>query len=547
MAKKEQTPQYNPMKSLPASDKLQILEKIGQLFMPAVFINDTEAEIIKMENLIKEHHIGGICFFHSRASAATNFEGKEEDVIYNEESINTLIRLVHRYQQAANYPLLIAIDAEWGLAMRIENTPQFPYAITLGAMKGREDLVYDLGRLIAIDCRRAGIHWNFAPVADINLNPDNPVIGYRSFGEDKLAVSQKALAFMKGMQSEGVLTAAKHFPGHGDTATDSHLGLPVISKNRESLEANEFHPFKQLIKEGVDAVMVGHLAVPALTHGKAVPATISPTIIQSILRKSLGFDGLVVSDALNMHSVSRMFPGKGQLELAAFKAGTDLLCFAENVPEGIQLIAEEATADDIDAAFNRVWKLKRKAFQSNSLPKNQLGDHHALNKRLAEATLTLAKGSTEDLIQFRKEGFTSVEVGNIPGQPFLASLPTLGLTTDINYLNPATEARPALELEDKNVLVALYPPSVKPLNNFGISEQVLHWLNSLVKEKNVILYLFGNPFVLNLLDYGNTHTVVLVFQDFPSFQENATRHFLGEVKAVGKLPVTIKSKQNENA
>ncbi|MBT8302538.1 MAG: glycoside hydrolase family 3 protein, partial [Maribacter sp.] len=189
-------------------------EKIGQLFMPAAFINDSEEEIRALERLISEQCVGGLCFFHSRVSAATNYEGKKE-ITYNEQSFKTLQNLVGRYQQKTKHRLLIAIDAEWGLAMRIENTPQYPYAITLGALRDGTDLVFQVGKNIAHDCKQAGVHYNLAPVSDINNNPNNPVIGYRSFGGDKINVYEKSLAYIKGMQSEGIICSIKHFPGHG--------------------------------------------------------------------------------------------------------------------------------------------------------------------------------------------------------------------------------------------------------------------------------------------------------------------------------------------
>lgn len=189
-------------------DILTPSEKIGQLFMPAAFINDSDAEVQKLENLIRENGVGGLCFFHSRASAATNYEGKKE-VIFNAASFETLKKLIQRYQEASKYPLVIAIDAEWGLAMRIENTPQYPYAITLGAIQNNNDLIFEVGRNIARDCKAAGIHWNLAPCVDINNNPNNPVIGYRSFGENKLKVAEKALAYVKGTESEGIFTSLK--------------------------------------------------------------------------------------------------------------------------------------------------------------------------------------------------------------------------------------------------------------------------------------------------------------------------------------------------
>ena len=343
-----------------ASKQLSPKQKIGQLFMPAAFINDTEEEIQALENLISTHHIGSLCFFHSRASAATNFEGAKP-IARNEESLKTLKKLVVRYQHAAKYPLLIAIDAEWGLAMRVENTPQYPYAVTLGAMPdGCIDLIFQVGQHIALDCRAAGIHWNLSPCVDINNNPKNPVIGYRSFGAKASLVTQKAQAYIKGTQSAGVLTSIKHFPGHGDTATDSHLALPVINKSKEDLLANELLPFKKLIERGVDSVMIGHLSVPALAEGKTTSASLSKDIIQGALRKDLGFKGVIISDALNMHAVAKLYPVPGELEWVAFEAGNDVLCFADHLEQGIESILKNASAQQIERRFARVWQMKEK-------------------------------------------------------------------------------------------------------------------------------------------------------------------------------------------
>ncbi|NJB72253.1 beta-glucosidase-like glycosyl hydrolase [Saonia flava] len=512
-------------KSLPyskAKDILNLKEKVGQFFMPAAFINDTEEEVQFIENLIQEHHIGGLCFFHSRASAATNFEGKKT-VVYNEQSFDTLKRLINRYQKVSKHPLLISIDAEWGLAMRIENTPQYPYAITLGAIQNNTDLLYEVGKNIAKDCKLIGIHWNLSPVVDINNNPLNPVIGYRSFGEYKNKVVEKARAFISGTKSEGVLTSIKHFPGHGDTGTDSHLGLPVIEKSIEELWDNELFPFRELInEEEVDSVMVGHLAVPALSQGKKVPATISKDIITGVLRTKLGFKGVVITDALNMHSVSKMFPIKGELEWAAFDAGNDLLCFTENVPEGIETIQKKATQTTIEEAFERVWKLKQKAF-SNPLPTCQeLTTPETLNKKLAENSLTLFQGSEEALSDFKKEGFLKVALGKEVENHFFR------LITDET-------------LHTNNVLVALFPPKIKPKDNFEIPEPDLKKLKELLDTKNVVLYLFGNPYVLNILNYKKAKVVVIAYQDFKVFQENAAYHFLDKIVAKGELPVTIHS------
>jgi len=214
-------------------------QKIGQFFFPAVFINDTEENIQETERLIKEHNIGGLTFFHSRASAATNYESKKKVEVI-EDSYQRLKDLIVRYQKCSTTPLLMSIDAEWGLAMRVEKTPQYPYAITLGALPNSEiGLVYEVGKQIALDLKSAGIHYNLAPLADINNNPDNPVIGYRSFGSNKEKVARFALEYLRGMSNVGILGCLKHFPGHGNTSVDSHLGLPVLTEKLEQLTETE--------------------------------------------------------------------------------------------------------------------------------------------------------------------------------------------------------------------------------------------------------------------------------------------------------------------
>ncbi len=414
-------PSYRQAKGL-----LTATEKVGQLFMPAAFINDSEAEIAALEQLIGRHHVGGLCFFHSRASAATNYEGKKK-VVYNERSFETLRVLIQRYQKAATYPLLIAIDAEWGLAMRVEKTPQYPYAITLGAMQDGDDLIFEMGRNIAKDCLAAGIHWNLAPVVDINVNPNNPVIGYRSFGEDKIKVTRKASAYIKGMEAEGLLTSIKHFPGHGDTETDSHLGLPLIEKPKEVLQENELYPFQELVNQGVDSVMVGHLSVPSLAGGKPVPSSISKEIIKGVLRKEMGFKGVVISDALNMHAVSKNYPIKGELEWLAFDAGNDVLCFAEHTKEAIETIVQKASEQQIEESFKRVWLLKEKAINAASSENTMIqqkifSDPTLLNEMMARKGLTLVKGDENAIATFRTNGFIKRSIPETANCRFLTDI-----------------------------------------------------------------------------------------------------------------------------
>ena len=515
-----------------ATETLNLAEKVGQLFMPAAFINDTEDEIQQLEKLIKEYHIGSLCFFHSRASAATNFEGKKK-VVSNEKSFETLQNLIIRYQKAAKYPLLIAIDAEWGLAMRIEKTPQYPYAITLGAIPNdSENLIYEVGKNIAKDCKAAGIHWNLAPCVDINNNPNNPVIGYRSFGEDKIKVTQKALAYINGTSSEGILTSIKHFPGHGDTATDSHLGLPLINKTKEELVNNELYPFQKLILEGTDSVMAGHLSVPALANGKDTPSSISKDIIRGVLRKEMGYDGVVISDALNMHAVSKNYPIKGELEWLAFDAGNDVLCFAEHVKEGIETILKNASEKAIEKSFDRIWKLKEKSIPTTKNVCSDLTNPDELNEKIAKQSLSLIKGTKDIIKTFKETEFKGLSISLNPDNHFFKSIYNNKKFTSITEINETDKV-------EENILLALFPPQIKPTNNFGFTEEELVLINRLISTNNVILYIFGNPYILNHINIENAKAVVVAYQNQKSFQEVAANHFLGNLEARGKLPITI--------
>ncbi len=519
--------------------ELTLKEKVGQLFMPAAFINDSEEEVRKLERLIKLSKIGGLCFFHSRASAATNYEGKKE-VLYNKESLSLLKQLINRYQKVSKTPLLISIDAEWGLAMRVENTPQYPYAITLGALEAEDNLIFEVGKNIGIDCRDAGIHWNFAPVADINSNPNNPVISYRSFGSNKIRVANKSTAMMKGLEAGGVLNSAKHFPGHGDTATDSHLGLPLIDKTKEELWENELYPFRELVNNGIDSIMVGHLSVPALADGSTEPSSLSKKIIKGLLREEMGFTGVVVSDALNMHAVSKLYPVKGNLEWLAFDAGNDVLCFAENVTEGINTILEKGTPDQIETSFKRVWKLKEKAYSLNQdIDMDKTIKKEDLNLQIAKNAITLAYGNKEVITSFYNSRILGITAGNNGISKFFEScLNTKEFpVVNINEIQK-NQGKDKLQKATK-ILLAIYPPSVKPNNHFGFSTTEIEMINEILATKEVVIYLFGNPYFMNHLNPSSLNAAILAYQDFEEFQEMALKHFLGKLEANGSIPITL--------
>ncbi|MFT5964822.1 MAG: beta-N-acetylhexosaminidase [Flavobacterium sp.] len=525
-------------------------QKIGQFFFPAVFINDTEENIQAMEQLIRDYNIGGLTFFHSRASAAANYETKK-NVIFNDNSYHQLKDLIVRYQNCASIPLLMSIDAEWGLAMRVEKTPQYPYAVTLGALPDSEShLVYELGRQIGLDLKSVGINYNLAPLADINNNPNNPVIGYRSFGENKEKVARFALEYLRGMSDVGVLGCLKHFPGHGNTNVDSHLGLPILEENLEQLLENELYPFIKGIENNVDSIMIGHLAVPALNEGKDTSATLSKSVIEDLLRKRLGYDGLVISDALNMHSVSELFDKKGELEWEAFNAGNDVLCFAENVREGIQEILKNASPLRIEASYSRLMKCKKKATILDNHQTNQVDLDFKmtslLNMKLAQSSITMIKDTGNSAMIFEscnKGKLALLSLHKSIDNPFFNSL-TAALeaplfSVDIIAKQTVTSIEQNLSLFD-TVLIALYVPKVKPTNNFELMPEVLEVLDCLLQSKKCVLYVFGNPYALQALpNLKLAAGIVQVYQDFIEFQENAAAQLLNNTLCEGSLPVHL--------
>ncbi|RMF50414.1 MAG: hypothetical protein D6750_04865, partial [Bacteroidetes bacterium] len=318
--------------------RLSLEEKIGQLLMVPAYSDPARSNRAQLERWIREYHLGGLIFMQGSPTAQ--------------------LRLTQAYQRLSSIPLLLAMDAEWGPSMRLDSLPRFPSALTLAAVP-QDSLVYHVARSIAYQCRRLGVHINFAPVADVNSNPQNPVIGFRAFGADPHRVTQLSLLFMHGLQEGGVAAVAKHFPGHGDTYEDSHYALPVLPHDSARLAAVELYPFRHLIDEGVTGIMVGHLLVPALD---TFTATVSRRVVTGLLRQKLGFRGLIFSDALNMKAVSLYFP-PGELEVRALEAGVDVLLYVENVPVVFRAIHQAVlegrlTEAEIDEKVERLFLLK---------------------------------------------------------------------------------------------------------------------------------------------------------------------------------------------
>ena len=292
---------------------MSIDEKIGQLFMVQAYSNKDEKHYNAIENLIEKYHIGGLIFMQGTALKQ--------------------VKLTNKYQSISKTPLLIGQDAEWGLNMRLKSTFKFPWNMTLGAIRNNQ-FIEQFGKQLAQHCKRIGVNINFAPVVDVNTNPENPIIGNRSFGENRENVTTKATAFIRGLQSENVLACAKHFPGHGDTASDSHISLPVLNFNRKRLDSTELYPYKKLAYTNLASVMVAHLSVKALESEINLPTSLSYNVVTNLLQNQLNFKGLIITDALNMKGASN-FAKPGELELDAFLAGNDILLFPEDVKSAI--------------------------------------------------------------------------------------------------------------------------------------------------------------------------------------------------------------------
>jgi beta-glucosidase-like glycosyl hydrolase len=492
-------------------------KKTAQIFSPAAFIHDSEENYQAIERMIVELEIGGLTFFHSRHSAAANFE-KRAETLSTSGTFEKLIQLINRYQAASKIPLMISIDGEYGLAMRIEDTPQYPFAITLGALKNdSEKWVEKVGYRMGKDMKRSGIHLNLAPCADVNTNPDNPVIGYRSFGDQAEKVAQLAFAAYKGMKKAGIGACLKHFPGHGDTAVDSHLGLPILHKSKEELQAEELLPFQYGIDRGVELIMVGHLAVPALTGGKDIPASISRELITGLLKEEMGFEGLVISDALNMKAVANLYPEPGELEWQAFQAGNDILCFSDHVQDGIQKITERASDEDIDTAFQKVMTLKARleVIESKKIevPVFDRVSHAKLQQELAENYVQVISGKLDS--ESLKE---LAEKGKLGYQEFFTK--EKSHFQNLLYL-------PSAETTEKQIL-AVFVPSHKPLNQFEMDAETLEEIQNLAKSKPSILVHFGNPLALKHL--GNLEVfeaVVCGYQGFEEVQEVVVKTLQG--------------------
>lgn len=510
---------------------MTLKQKVGQLFMVQAFSDEKKLQKSKLLELIKNQHIGGL--------------------IYSNGGPVRQAKLDNEFQAASKIPLLVGMDAEWGLSMRLDSTYAFPWNMTLGAIKDL-DLIKKTGQYIGEHCKRIGVHFNFAPVVDINTNPQNPIIGNRSFGEDKNNVTEKALAFMQGMQSAGVLANAKHFPGHGDTDQDSHKTLPTISFDKKRIETIELFPYKKLISNGLSSVMVAHLNVPSLEPRANFPSSLSKPIVSDLLKTKLKFEGLIFTDALDMKGVSN-FSKPGAIDVQAFLAGNDVLLMSENVEVGMEEIMLSYYSGRISEArlahsVKKILNAKYKVGLNNYNPiktKNLVTDLNRskddlLYAQLMQNAITVVKNykSTLPIKDLELKNIAYVSMGDRSGKPFLNTLKKYAKITEVKSDNLDQLIQ---KLKHFNlVIVGFHKSNSSPWKSYKFTNKELVWLQEIARTNEVILNIFSKPYTLDALkSYSNFEGVVVGYQNSATAQKLSAQILFGALSAQGQLPVSI--------
>lgn len=518
-------------------------QRVGQLFMVRAHSDKGQDHIDRLMGLVENQQVGGLCFF----------QGNPEE----QARINNLLN-----EKVAHVPLLVSSDAEWGLGMRLKKYGvSFPYNMALGAIQDNK-LIYELGHYISDDCKRLGIHINLAPVVDVNNNAANPVINFRSFGEDIYNVAVKSYMYAKGHEDNGVLACAKHFPGHGDTDTDSHLDLPVIKHNRERLDSIELFPFKFLADQGIGSMMVAHLSVPAFDTTPNLPTTLSKPVVTGLIREELGYDGLIMTDGLDMDGVTKHHK-RGTLEGVALDAGNDILLIPSEVELAIENILkrlEEGTLDrdQVYTSVKRILKAKYDCGLSNYSPIElssieedlKRSESYVFRKKLIQGSMTLVRDE-HDLYPFNSnssESILSIAIGASDSNQFqdrlsdFKSIDKIQLGSKIN----SGKIKSLLSKSSKydKLIVSLHGMSNSKRKNFGMSSDQMELIEALAAHKGMTLLVFGNPYALYAFD--DVPSVLVAYSDQNDVQDIAAQSMFGVYRIDGKLPVTASNKSKFN-
>jgi len=530
-------------------------EKIGQLFMVATVADpkhwdsssfgidpNSYQQVNKkyINHLIEKYHIGGIIFQRISTPGALN------------RAINHYQVFNKRHNQI---PLLIGQDLEWGLSMRMTDVVRFPHNMPLGAIQDN-DLICAMGKEIARQCKILGVHINFSPVVDINTNPANPIIGDRSFGEDKDNVVQKATAMMKGLQDSGIIACAKHFPGHGDTSKDSHKMLPTVEHNNVRLNSVELYPFRKLIKNGIQAIMTAHLDVPALDSERCA-SSLSHKIVKKLLQEKYKFNGLTITDGLDMKGVAQDKP-LGFVELQALRAGNDILLCPKHIPEAITLI-KKALIDgglsefELDNHVRKIVRAKLDAMgvfekfshvqisPSNLSARLNTKKAQALKKKLYYSSITLVKN--EGVLPLNKDNSMAyIQIGGKQDSKFLRKIKSY--SSPICYHLSANVAKnevaKIIQRIDKNtpVVVGIMGMNRFASRNYGVSSSMTEAIKIIRKHhNNVVFVLFGIPYALKW--FGDISTTIIAYEDDEDAQNAAADVLVGRHNPTGSLPVSV--------
>ncbi len=516
---------------------LTLDQKVGQLLMPRGNYSGRPHDIEKLKSWVKDYKIGGIVFFASQPTIQA--------------------QITNELQALSSVPLLIGQDFEWGLGMRLDSTDRFPYGVSLGAIQGQEHLLEAMGAEIGRQCRRIGVHVNYAPVVDVNNNPDNPVINFRSFGSDKLAVTQKSLAYMRGMQKQNILCTAKHFPGHGDTDTDSHYDLPVIKHDRQRLEDVELYPFKNLIDEGLSGIMSAHLNIPALEPKQGLASTFSTQILYKLLREEMGFEGLLFTDAMEMKGAIKNFP-KGESMVRALLAGNDILETFMDVPEAVEAIKKAILKGVlpmkiIDFKVKKILKAKSWVGLGHYKPidlKNLVKDLNTIesdviNRQLTEASVTCLKNDLGHLPI--KDLTQNIAVLTIDAEnpQTLVSMVQNYTKVDVFHIHPnisqeeTTKMLQQLENYDL-VVTSIHWSKPRASSNYGITPENKAVISQLINRDNIVFVLLGNPYALHkMAELQNAKTLVVTYQCNTYTESIVPQILLGALPSRGAFPIHL--------
>ncbi len=516
--------------------KMTLEEKIAQIMMIRVHSDNEEFYNKKIIKLISKYNIGGVCFFKGSPLKQVN--------LYN------------RILKATKTPVMSSIDGEWGLSMRLEDCLMFPRQLPLGAIQN-DSLIYEMGREIARQFFRMGIDINFAPVADVNSNPNNPVINSRSFGSDPIKVANKALIYMKGMQDQGLIACAKHFPGHGDTETDSHNELPIINHSIALLDSIDLYPFKVLINNGLKSIMIAHLAIPAYDTNSNMPSSLSKNVVTDLLRTKMNFKGLIISDALDMQGVTNHYK-TGEIELKALLAGNDILLLSAEPEEAIKYLANAVKQgvlpiEIINEKCLNILKLKedykinkRKKIKTKNLL-NDINNNYAkyLIRKLTESSITIVN-NIDDIIPLSNTDYNTTALLSIGknNTRFQEVLSIYGRFT--NYYTPSLpdsllfDSLISVLSAYKTVVVGIHNTIQLSQRNYDVTDKAIELLDSLSTKTNVIVSIFGNPYILKRFKTpSNFKSIVQAYQPTTVAEESAAKVIMGAISANGKIPVSV--------